>query len=440
MAESGLEKQRLLKEHALQIVARLGEAGYEAYLVGGCVRDEWLKRPVKDYDIATSAVPERVVALFERTVPTGLQHGTVTVVLGKQPFEVTTFRKEAGYADYRRPQSVEYITELEEDLRRRDFTMNAMAMDVRGQIVDPFGGREDLERGLLRCVGSAAERFSEDALRMLRCIRFAAEYGLEVEEESWAALTKSAPLLAHIAMERVRAELERMMAGRDPNRALRLLAGSKLLRYSKSPLLWGQLSGPEEPSAWPGLDPLPDAEHRLAYVYGRLSATPQQCQADMKLLTFSGRQIGFMTAILAARDWLAEQGRAAEDAGSAPERSAARVLWLRAAVRFGKPALGSLLRLLRLDPSFAAGAAEPFVNAWTGSGASWLEGMPVATLAGLAVTGQDVLHRLQLRGGPWTGQLLHDLLEKTAVGLLPNEKDALLDAAEELYHEYRETD
>ncbi|WP_394297943.1 CCA tRNA nucleotidyltransferase, partial [Gordoniibacillus kamchatkensis] len=211
----------------------LTEAGYEAYFVGGCVRDRLLGVPVKDMDIATSALPAQVMSLFVRTVPTGLQHGTVTVILEGHTFEVTTFRTESGYVDYRRPQTVEYVTSLEEDLRRRDFTMNAMAMDAEGNVCDPFGGREDLARGVLRCVGEAEQRFGEDALRMLRCIRFAAAYGLEVEAGTWAALREQAPLLRHIAMERCRAELERMVEGPAPVRALRLLADSGLWRHFK---------------------------------------------------------------------------------------------------------------------------------------------------------------------------------------------------------------
>ncbi|WP_235941368.1 CCA tRNA nucleotidyltransferase [Paenibacillus puerhi] len=421
--------QGLLKDKAMQIIARLEEAGHQAYLVGGCVRDEWLGRPVKDYDIATSALPERVEELFERTIPTGLQHGTVTVVVDRLPFEVTTFRKEAGYADYRRPASVEYIEVLEEDLRRRDFTMNAMAMDGRGRILDPFGGQVDLDHGVLRCVGSAAERFSEDALRMLRGIRFAAEYGLEVEAESWTALAASAPLLAHIALERVRAELERMMGGSDPSRALRLLGRSRLLGHTKAGLLWARL--PEHLDDWPDLGKLTSAEQRIAYVYGRLDAPVKDCAADLKLLTFSGKQIDAITALLAARSWLQEFPPC--------DSSAVRTVWQRAAIRYGKSTLHALLNLYRLDPAFA-GEARSAVPIWIESGETWLEQMPAASLQELAVTGQDILERLQTRGGPWTGKLLQRLLERTALGLLPNDKEALLQAALAEYDEYRETD
>ncbi|MEC0245781.1 CCA tRNA nucleotidyltransferase, partial [Paenibacillus chitinolyticus] len=210
------EKNRTMIEEGRRVLERLRSRQHEAYFVGGFVRDFVLERPVKDVDIATSAKPEEVMEAFSKTVPTGLQHGTVTVLTGAYSFEVTTFRKETEYEGFRRPAEVEYITDLEEDLKRRDFTMNAMAMDAEGNLIDPFGGRSDMDRGVLRCVGEAAERFGEDALRMLRCIRFAAEYGLVIEEATWLALLRQAPLLRHIAMERVRAELQRMVGGADP--------------------------------------------------------------------------------------------------------------------------------------------------------------------------------------------------------------------------------
>lgn len=152
---------------AHDVMNRLMGNGYKAYMVGGCVRDSLLGRPVSDVDIATSALPEQVLSLFPRVVPTGLQHGTVTVVMPTCTYEVTTFRKESGYEGHRRPEEVEFIDDLEEDLMRRDFTINAMAIDVEGELHDPFGGAADLEQRLIRCVGDAEQRFREDALRML---------------------------------------------------------------------------------------------------------------------------------------------------------------------------------------------------------------------------------------------------------------------------------
>lgn len=189
-----LDAGKILEEDrgASYVLAKLTEAGYQAYLVGGCVQDAVLDRPIKDIDIATSALPEQVIACFPRTAPTGLQHGTVTVILQQGTYEVTTFRQEAEYEGFRRPTSVAYISDLMEDLKRRDFTMNAMAMNREGEVIDPFAGQKDLAIGVLRCVGKAEERFGEDALRMLRCIRFTSTYELQVEESTWLALLAQA--------------------------------------------------------------------------------------------------------------------------------------------------------------------------------------------------------------------------------------------------------
>ena len=194
---------------AAPVLGRLNEAGFEAYYVGGCVRDAALGRPVSDVDIATSAQPEQVAALFARTLPTGLQHGTVTVLEGGRAYEVTTFRKESVYERHRRPSEVAFIADLRGDLQRRDFTINAMALDISGDIVDPFGGRADLQDGIIRCVGDADLRLQEDALRLLRGVRFASVLGYRIAKSTWRAIVRHRKLLRHIAMERVGVELDK---------------------------------------------------------------------------------------------------------------------------------------------------------------------------------------------------------------------------------------
>ena len=175
---------------AQEIVEKLCEHGYEAYLVGGCVRDMLLGREPGDWDITTSAKPEEVKAVFRRTVDTGIKHGTVTVMMGKEGYEVTTFRIDGDYTDGRHPDSVTFTPDLIEDLKRRDFTINAMAYNRDRGLVDAFGGRKDLEDGVIRCVGAAEERFTEDALRILRAIRFSAQLGFEIEEHTENAIKK----------------------------------------------------------------------------------------------------------------------------------------------------------------------------------------------------------------------------------------------------------
>ena len=204
-------------KYVIHILNTLEHSGYEARLVGGCVRDTLLHRRPNDWDVATAAAPEAVTELFERTVPTGIRHGTVTVLYGGSACEVTTYRVEGAYSDHRRPDSVRFTSRLEEDLSRRDFTINAMAMDASLAITDPFGGREDLSRRLIRCVGDARERFTEDALRMLRAVRFAAQLDFALDSAALEAIAGCAPLCSALSPERVAAELRAVLASRDPD-------------------------------------------------------------------------------------------------------------------------------------------------------------------------------------------------------------------------------
>lgn len=204
-------------KYVIHILNTLERSGYEARLVGGCVRDTLLHRRPNDWDVATAAAPEAVTELFERTVPTGIRHGTVTVLYGGSACEVTTYRVEGAYSDHRRPDSVRFTSRLEEDLSRRDFTINAMAMDASLAITDPFGGREDLSRRLIRCVGDSRERFTEDALRMLRAVRFAAQLDFALDSAALEAIAGCAPLCSALSPERVAAELRAVLASRDPD-------------------------------------------------------------------------------------------------------------------------------------------------------------------------------------------------------------------------------
>ena len=211
-----------IPEFVKNLLCTLESAGHQAWCVGGCVRDLRLGRTPVDWDVTSSALPEETMALFgERAVPTGLKHGTVTVRTEDQPVEVTTFRKDGAYRDHRRPETVTFTDSLEEDLRRRDFTVNAMALDLRGTFRDPFGGLGDLERGILRCVGEPERRFHEDALRILRGLRFSACLGFVLEEKTAPAIREKKELLRDIAPERVWAELSRLLTGRWADEVLR---------------------------------------------------------------------------------------------------------------------------------------------------------------------------------------------------------------------------
>ena len=204
----------MLPQPVEYVLERLENAGFAAFAVGGCVRDTLLGRVPGDWDVTTAARPEQVLALFEGcAIPTGLKHGTVTVRAEGMGIEVTTFRADGTYTDHRRPDAVTFSRRLEDDLSRRDLTVNAMAMDERGQITDLFGGREDLKAGVLRCVGDPERRFREDALRILRTLRFAAVLGFAIEPRTAAALHETAPLLTYIAPERILSEMDRALCG-----------------------------------------------------------------------------------------------------------------------------------------------------------------------------------------------------------------------------------
>ena len=205
-----------------EILETLGAAGHRAWCVGGCVRDALLGRAPEDWDVATAARPEETMALFgSRAVPTGLRHGTVTIRTAEGGVEVTTLRRDGAYRDHRRPESVTFTDSLEEDLRRRDFTVNALAVDLRGTLQDPLGGRADLAAGVLRCVGDPDRRFDEDALRILRGARFAAQLGFAIHPDTAAAIHRNRALLGDIAPERIWTELKKLVTGAHAAEVLR---------------------------------------------------------------------------------------------------------------------------------------------------------------------------------------------------------------------------
>lgn len=230
---------------AERILKTLTAAGYEAYLVGGCVRDLLRGVPPQDWDICTSALPEETGAVFQggRIVETGLKHGTVTILDGDEAYEVTTYRSDGPYSDGRRPDRVRFVSELREDLSRRDFTMNAIAMDLKGELYDPFGGEKDIRARRIRCVGEPVRRFREDGLRVMRGLRFGAALGYELEGETARAIHTCRAMLDHVAAERIHVELCKLMVGEGAGRILREFPD----------VLW---------QFWPELEPLYTMEQR----------------------------------------------------------------------------------------------------------------------------------------------------------------------------------
>lgn len=218
-------------EQAVPVLKKIEDAGFEAYFVGGSVRDFLLKRKINDVDIATSATPTEIKAIFSKTIDVGIMHGTVAVLYGGQFYEITTFRTESEYADFRRPNEVAFIRSLNEDLKRRDFTMNAIALDKAGKLYDPYGGVTDLQQEVIRTVGEPAERFSEDALRMMRAVRFVSQLSFTIEPKTYEALKIYGQLLLHIAVERILIEFEKLLCGADYKKALTILLETGLFEY-----------------------------------------------------------------------------------------------------------------------------------------------------------------------------------------------------------------
>lgn len=222
---------RIPPKYVRHILVSLQARGHQSYLVGGCVRDILLGVYPQDWDICTSALPEQVMEIFPGSRPTGLQHGTVTVIQNSHAVEVTTFRAEGSYADHRHPDMVSFVGDLTTDLSRRDFTMNAIAVPPNGLIADPFGGIEDIHKRIIRCVGSPEQRFEEDALRMLRALRFSARLGFEIEPATLAAIREKAPLAASLAAERVRDEVEKILLSPAPETLFTLISLGLMDRY-----------------------------------------------------------------------------------------------------------------------------------------------------------------------------------------------------------------
>lgn len=225
-------------QEAAPLIKRLESAGFKAYFVGGSVRDLVLGRPIHDVDIATSAYPAEVKKVFPVTIDTGIQHGTVTVKNEDKFYEITTFRTESTYQDFRRPDHVEFVQNLSEDLKRRDFTINALAMNAEGEIIDHFGGLEDLKNKIIRAVGKPQERFHEDALRMMRAVRFVSQLGFELEDATKTAINENRQLLHKIAVERIREEFLKLGLGPDSKLGFRALIETELV--DDLPLLEGK--------------------------------------------------------------------------------------------------------------------------------------------------------------------------------------------------------
>jgi tRNA nucleotidyltransferase (CCA-adding enzyme) len=400
---------------AVPVLQRLHQAGFEAYYVGGCVRDSILGRSVNDVDIATSAMPDEVMALFPKHVPTGLKHGTVTVLDQGQAYEVTTFREESAYEAHRRPSEVAFIRELNGDLERRDFTINAMAMRIDGTVIDPFGGMADMKRGMIRCVGDADARFQEDALRMLRGIRFAAAFGYRFAYGTWKALLRHRELLRHIAMERVGAELDKMIGGLDPARGIAIAHRARLWGLTKKPL---QLNQEPEQRVFERpagadlrqLNRVIDTNNRWSAL-GLASGADLQAAMDwMGSFGLGHKRLKAIGAVILLHRRLA----AADEAGLRSE-------WISLVLAHGPETAADAIALGKEGPLLTPAADIDWDKL-----AQWLHAMKVFKIQELAIRGDDIASLSRRAPGAWIKTLLEELLHAAASGEIANEREQLL--------------
>lgn len=422
-----------LFHEAKQVIRGLLHNGYDAYMVGGCVRDTLLGRPVYDIDIATSARPEQVMALFPKVIPTGLQHGTVTVVTAEYTYEVTTFRKELSYEEHRRPQEVTFIKDLVADLQRRDFTINAMAQSIYGDIVDPFGGQADLQRRLIRCVGIAEERFHEDALRMMRGVRFASLLEGMFAKTTWRALLRNKEALSFVAMERVRVELWKLMSGPHPARGWALLIRSGIIAHTKESL--GALTSTEM-SRWlpllSALGKVDTAEKRMALLFLGHGVDEVEAKAILRALRCSGSEQDAILGVLRANARLAA-GSVAASGMSARRRS--RCLFAQTLLAVGEQSLRTALSCWRALGIEAMGERAAALQPFLQHGEDWLDNITVRRLQDIALAGTDILQATTRPAGPWLRQCLESIWLSVALGDIDNEKKTLLEYVRKAWNE-----
>ncbi len=442
---------------ALKRLQEVLDPAAELVLVGGAVRDRLMGRPEGDWDLATALLPEEVLARARRAglrvIPTGLQHGTVTVMLGGRPAEITTFRGDDAYLDGRRPVSVRLGVALEEDLARRDFTVNAMALpiesldapDWRDHVVDPFGGKADLEAGLLRAVGDPLERFREDGLRPLRACRFAAQLGFRLEPATLAAIPRRLDVARKVAVERVFQEMEKLLCGLDASRGLRLLEGSGLLE------LWLPELGPLVGCAQNRHHDLDAWEHTLTVVAGIPAEPVLRWAALLHDLGKPGARSqgpdgathfhGHEELSLRLAEGLLERlraSRALRDAVLAlvrhhgqrpsPQWSDAACRRLLARLEADRVPLEAWAALRRAD---LQGRAEPSEASKRELDATLQrlhrlrETQPPLSVRDLALNGTELMRLLGRPGGPWLGRLQAHLLERVLEEPALNTPEAL---------------
>ncbi len=444
-----------IPEKARYIIKTIMEAGFEAYVVGGCVRDSVLGRKPEDWDITTSAKPQQVKALFPRTIDTGIQHGTVTVMLDKEGFEVTTYRIDGKYEDSRHPKEVTFTPNLVEDLKRRDFTINAMAYNEEAGLVDIFGGMEDIGRKMICCVGAAEERFSEDALRMMRAIRFSAQLGYTIEENTLKAISVLAPNLRQISAERIQVELTKLLVSGHPDYlrtayeagvtriilpefdkametqqnhphhkysvgehtlcSLTYVPAQKALRLA---MLFHDIGKPETVSV--------DNEG-ITHFHGHAAVSEEMTKKILRRLRFDNETVFMVSRLVRYHDY----GNSVE-----PDMRIVR----RAVNKIGEDAFPLLFEVKKADilaqSEYMREDKLTRLERWQQLYQKVLEKGQCVSLKTLAVTGSDLI-AIGMRPGKEIGEMLRQLLELVLENPESNTKELLLEEASRRITEYK---
>ena len=385
---------------AFPLLKQLEQAGYEAYFVGGAVRDLILKRPIHDIDIATSAYPEEVKQIFPKTIDTGIKHGTVTVLNDGASYEITTFRTESGYQDFRRPDHVTFVQNLAEDLKRRDFTINALAMNRAGEVIDLFNGLGDLQKHLIKAVGDPMKRFHEDALRMMRAVRFMSQLNFDLESQTKEAVSDLHQLLSKISVERIRDEFVKMGTGINSRDAFKIFLQTKLSESvpdfaGKSDLL----------AIYPKLKFNPSMETSLwSIIIILLKISDDQIARFMRDWKNSNAMTEKVRKIVALFDLISEKSPSDLELFNA----------------------GKDILLNTIDVAHILGQpinSEALVDRYTA--------LPIKSMSELAIDGQFLIAN-GIKPGPKLGQILNEIKQKVISGELGNSKDDIQDYLQQI--------
>lgn len=360
-----------------KIIETLQQQGFEAYVVGGAVRDIVLGKPATDIDIATSALPEEVKSTFPRSIDVGIAHGTIVVLMDECAIEVTTFRTDGKYVDHRRPTHVTFVRSLEEDMKRRDFTMNAMALTKDEEIIDLFGGKEDIQNGIIRTVGDPNHRFGEDALRMLRAIRFSAQLNFQLEEKTSGAITQNASIIQNISVERITNELQKIWLSAFPINALKEIEKTKIGQWLPGSLNWS-------PEMWRLFDGNKAAVHGWAFL--SLLQNKDKQEKIPSLYRLSNQQKIEIQQIVKAVQVREQRSFLTVDLYQFSEET------LLTAEKFVKI----------LFPTIETTDSTTIVE--------MKKALPIQSIKELSITGNDLMIWLDKPGGPWLKEMINEIV------------------------------